>query len=290
MFLQQAINGLTLGAVYALVAVGYTLVYGVLGLINFAHGSIYTWGAFFAFSLLSYTGIPFPLAFLMAMAATALVGAVIERTAYFPLRNSPIMSQIVAVLGVSIMMDNLAMLIWGSEAQSFPSVFGFQVWTLGNVRLSLLQCLIMGAALVLMAGLYILVYQTKVGAAMRATSLDSDAASLMGINVERLRLLTFSLSAALAAAAGTLIGVYYRTVVFNMGYGVVIKAFVVAILGGMGNVVGAMLGGLLMGMIECFGAAYIASGWKDAFVYIVLILVLLFRPNGLLGTYEKEKV
>lgn len=125
---------------------------------------------------------------------------------------------------------------------------------------------------------------------MRATSLDSDAARLMGINVERVRLLTFALSAALAAAAGSLIGIYYRSVVFNMGYGVVIKAFVVAILGGMGNVVGAMLGGLLMGLIECFGAAYIASGWKDAFVYIVLVLVLLFRPNGLLGTYEKEKI
>jgi branched-chain amino acid transport system permease protein len=239
---------------------------------------------------LAYTGTPFPLAFLLAMGATALVGAIVERMAYYPLRKSPLMSQIVAVLGISIIMDNLAMLIWGSEAQAFPSVMGSQVWTFAGVRISLLQFLIMGAGIVLMVALYFLVYQTKVGAAMRATSLDADAASLMGINVERLRLMTFTLSAALAAAAGTLIGAYYRTVIFNMGYGVVIKAFVVAILGGMGNVVGAMLGGLLMGLIECFGAAYIASGYKDAFVYIVLFLVLLLRPNGLLGTYEKEKV
>lgn len=290
MFLQQAINGLTLGAVYALVAVGYTLVYGVLGLINFAHGSIYTWGAFFSFTLLAYTGIPFEMAFLLAMAATALVGVIVERTAYFPLRTSPLVSQIVSVLAVSIIMDNVAMLIWGSVPRPFPAVMGSQVWTLGSIRLSLLQCLIMGLAVFLMAVLFILVYKTKTGAAMRATSLDSDAARLMGINVERVRMLTFALSAALAAAAGSLIGVYYRSVAFNMGYGVVIKAFVVAILGGMGNVVGAMLGGLLMGLIECFGAAYIASGWKDAFVYIVLVLVLLFRPSGLLGTYEKEKI
>lgn len=290
MFLQQAINGLTLGAVYALIAVGYTLVYGVLGLINFAHGSIYTWGAFFAFTLLTYTGIPFGWAFLLAMGATALIGLLIERTAYFPLRNSPLVSQIVAVLGVSIVMDNVAMLIWGSVPRPFPGLMESQVWTLYGIRLSLLQCLIMGMGIFLMLALFVFIYKTKVGAALRATSLDSDAARLMGINVERVRLLTFALSAALAAAAGTLIGVYYRSVVFNMGYGVVIKAFVVAILGGMGNIVGAMLGGLLMGLIECFGAAYIASGWKDAFVYVVLVLVLLFRPNGLLGAYEKEKV
>ena len=290
MFLQQAINGLTLGAVYALIAVGYTLVYGVLGLINFAHGSIYTWGAFFAFSLLTYTGIPFGWAFLLAMGATALVGLLIERTAYFPLRNSPLVSQIVAVLGVSIVMDNIAMLIWGSVPRPFPGLMESQVWTLYGIRLSLLQCLIMGMGLFLMLALFVFIYKTKVGAALRATSLDADAARLMGINVERVRLLTFALSAALAATAGTLIGVYYRSVVFNMGYGVVIKAFVVAILGGMGNIVGAMLGGLMMGLIECFGAAYISSGWKDAFVYVVLVLVLLFRPNGLLGTYEKEKV
>ena len=284
MFLQQVINGLTLGAVYALVAVGYTLVYGVLGLINFAHGSIYTWGAFFAFTLLAYTGLPFPVAFLLAMAATALVGAIIKRMAYFPLRKSPLMSQIVAVLGISIVMDNLRHVNLGFRSTIVSLCNG--VPGLDFCRYSYFAA----------PGTDYRRRSCPDGGIVRPSLPDQSGCcnprhqpgfgrcKLDGYQRRAPRLLTFSLSAALAAAAGTLIGVYYRTVVFNMGYGVVIKAFVVAILGGMGNVVGAMLGGLLMGMIECFGAAYIASGWKDAFVYIVLILVLLFRPNGLLGT------
>ena len=289
MFLQQAINGLTLGGVYALVAVGYTLVYGVMGLINFAHGSIYTWGAFFAFTLMVVFKLNFGLAFVLAMGATALLGILVERVAYWPLRKSPLVSQLVSVLAVSMIMDNLAMLIWGSVPRPFPSVFE-SVWNIGGVRLSLLQGLIMGLAVTIMALLYVLIYKTKIGTAMRACSLDSEAGRLMGVNVDRVRLFAFALSSALAASAGALIGVYYRAVVFNMGYGVVIKAFVVAILGGVGNVAGAMVGGLLMGLIESFGAAYIASSWKDAFVYIVLVLVLLFKPNGLFGKYEQEKI
>jgi branched-chain amino acid transport system permease protein len=290
MFLQQVINSLTLGGVYALVAVGYTLVYGVLGLINFSHGSIYTWGAFFAFTLMAYCGFSFGLTFVLAMVLTSLLGLIIERLGYYPVRKSPVVSQIVSVVAVSIILDNLAMIIWGSSSLPFPAVNLPDVMSFGDIRISLLQCLIIGLAVSLMVFLYGLVYKTKAGTSMRATSLDADAARLMGINVERIRLLTFALSAALAAAAGSLIGVYYHSVVFNMGYGVVLKAFVVAILGGMGNVVGAMLGGMLMGIIECFGSAYISSGWKDAFVYVVLILVLMFKPNGLLGTYEQEKV
>lgn len=290
MVLQQLINAFTLGGVYALVGVGYTLVFGVLYLINFAHGSIYTWGAFFAFTLMTYAGLSFGWTFIVGMLLTALLGIVVERVGYYPVRKSPFMSQIVSVLAVSIILDNLAMLIWGSSARPVPAVKISETLVFGDVRISLLQMLIIGLAFLIMVFLYLLVYKTKVGTAMRATSLDVDAARLMGINVERVRLWTFALSAALASAAGTLIGVYYHSVSFNMGYGVVIKAFVVAILGGMGNVVGAMIGGLLMGLIECFGAAYISSGWKDAFVYIVLVLVLMFKPGGLLGTYEQEKI
>lgn len=290
MFLQQVINGLTLGGVYSLVAVGYTLVYGVLALINFAHGSIYTWGAFLAFTLMTVFKMNFAEAFVLSMIGTGLIGLAVERTAYYPLRHSPTVSQLISVIGVSITMDNLAMLVWGSMPKPFPPVLASYVWTFGGLRVSALQALILVVALAIMAILYFIIFKTKVGTAMRACSLDKEAANLMGVNIDRLRVLTFILSSVLASAAGSLIGVYYRSVVFNMGYGVVIKAFVVAILGGAGNVTGAMLGGILMGLIESLGAAYISSGWKDAFVYIVLIIVLMFRPNGLLGRYGQEKV
>jgi branched-chain amino acid transport system permease protein len=182
------------------------------------------------------------------------------------------------------------MIIWGTSSKAFPALEISKMWEVGSVRISPIQLIIIGLALTIMVFLYILVFKTKAGTAMRATSLDSDASRLMGINVEKIRLLAFVISCALASAAGSLVGEYYHSVVFNMGYGVVLKAFVVAILGGMGNIVGAMIGGLLMGFIECFGAAYISSSWKDALVYIVLIFVLFVKPNGLLGTYEQEKV
>lgn len=290
MFLQQVINSITIGGVYSLVAVGYTLVYGVLGLINFSHGSIYTFGAFFAYTLMAKMGLPFGAAFVGSMLLTSMLGFVVERAGYYPVRKSPVISQIVSVVAVSIILDNAAMLIWGSASKSFPTVSLPKAFSIGTVNVSLMQVLIIALAFVIMLFLFFLVYKTKVGTSMRATSLDVDAARLMGINVERIRLMTFCLSAALASSAGSLIGVYYGSVVFNMGYGVVIKAFVVAILGGMGNVVGAMIGGLMLGTIETFGSAYISSGWKDAFAYIVLVIVLLFKPSGLLGSYEQEKV
>ena len=290
MFLQQMVNAFTMGGIYALVGVGYTLVYGVLGLINFAHGSLYTWGAFFSFTLVTYLNVPFVWAFLISMILTGGLGVIVERTGYFPVRKSTTIIQIVSVFGVSIILDNVAMIIWGTSSRSFPTLEISRMWEVGRVRISPIQLLIMGLALVIMAFLYILVFKTKAGTAMRATSLDPDAARLMGINVERIRLLAFVVSCTLASAAGSLVAEYYHSVVFSMGYGVVLKAFVVAILGGMGNIVGAMIGGVLMGFIECYGAAYISSSWKDALVYIVLIIVLFVKPNGLLGTYEQEKV
>jgi len=289
MFLQQLINSITLGGIYSLVAVGYTLVYGVLSLTNFSHGAIYTWGGYLAFTVMAYMHLPFAAALVGSIILTAMLGFVVERVGYYPMRKSPLESQMVGIVAISIILDNAAMLIYGSAAKPFPTIPVPKAFSIGSVEISLLQVLIILLALGIMSFLFLLVYRTKVGTSMRATSLDVDAARLMGINVERVRLLTFCLSAALAASAGSMIGAYYGSVVYTMGYGIVIKAFVIAILGGMGNVVGAMLGGLLIGVIETFGGAYISSGWKDAFVYIVLILVLLFKPNGLLGTFVQEK-
>ncbi len=289
MFLQQLVNALAVGGVYSLVGVGYTLVYGVLGLINFAHGAIYTWGAFFSFTLVTYFHIPFGLAFLLSMLLTSILGVMVERTGYFPVRKSSTIIQIVSVFGISIILDNLAMIIWGTSSKALPALGISRMWNVGIVKISPIQLIIMGLALVIMVFLYILVFKTKVGTAMRATSLDADAAEIMGIDVSKIRLLAFVISCALASAAGSLIAEYYQSVVFNMGYGVVLKAFVIAILGGMGNIVGAMLGGIMMGLIESFSAAYISSSWKDALVYVVLIFVLFVKPNGLLGTYEQEK-
>lgn len=290
MFVQQVMNGLTIGGVYALVAIGYTLVYGILGMINFAHGSIYTLGAYFAFTGVVFLHLPFPLAFLFSLVCTALAGIIVERTGYFPLRNATVENQIICIYGLSIVLDNIIMLVWGTVPQAFPSDIVPTRMVVAGVEIAPLQIIILGLALLIMLLLYLLVYRTKTGLAMRAIALNLEAANLMGINVDRLRLQTFVLSAALAASAGTMVGVYYKIITFNMGLNTVIKAFVVSILGGIGNISGAVVGGLLLGQIESLGAAYVSTGYKDAFAFIVMILVLLLRPNGLLGVYTKEKV
>jgi branched-chain amino acid transport system permease protein len=290
MFIQQVMNGLTIGGVYALVAIGYTLVYGVLGMINFAHGSIYTLGAYFAFTAVVYLNFPFPLAFLFSLICTAAAGILVERTGYFPLRNATVENQIICIYGLSIVLDNIIMLVWGTVPRAFPSDILPNRIILAGVTIAPLQILIFGLTVLIMLLLYTLVYRTKTGLAMRAIALNPEAANLMGINVDRLRLQTFALSAALAAAAGTMVGVYYKIITFNLGLSTVIKAFVVSILGGIGNIFGAVVGGLVLGQIEGLGAAYVSTGYKDAFAFFVMILVLLFRPNGLLGVYTKEKV
>lgn len=290
LFLQQVINGLTIGSVYSLVAVGYTLVYGVLRLMNFAHGSIFTLGAYLSYTGLVILDLPFALAFLFGLVATSAIGVVVERVGYYPLRNARIENQIISVFGLAIVIDNAIMLIWGSSPSAYPTSSLARTLHAGQFQVSLIQITIFGLALAIMAGLYGLIYRTKVGLAMRAAALNTEAANLMGININSLRLQTFVLSSMLACVAGTMVGVYYNVITFNMGLGVVIKAFVVAILGGIGNVPGAMLGGLVLGLVESLGAAYISTGYKDAFMYIVMIAVLLFRPNGLLGRYVAEKV
>ena len=290
MFVQQVMNGLTIGGVYALVAVGYTLVYGVLGMINFAHGSVYTLGAYFAFTGVVLLNLPLPLAFLFSLVCTAFVGVLVERTGYFPLRRATVENQIICIYGLSIVLDNIIMLVWGTVPKAFPSNVIPAHIQVSGIQVAPLQILILGLAIVIMLLLYFLVYGTRTGLAMRAIALNPEAANLMGINIDRIRLQTFALSAALAASAGTMVGMYYKIISYNLGLNTVIKAFVVSILGGIGNISGAVIGGLLLGQIEGLGAAYVSTGYKDAFAFIIMILVLLLRPNGLLGVYTKEKI
>jgi branched-chain amino acid transport system permease protein len=269
MFLSQVLNGITIGGVYALVAIGYTLVYGVLGMINFAHGSIYTLGAYFAFTAIAYLHLPFPLAFLFSLVCTAAAGILVERTGYFPLRNASVENQIICIYGLSIVLDNIIMLVWGTVPKAFPSDIVPNKILVAGVQIAPLQFIILGMAILIMILLYLLVYRTKTGLAMRAVALNPEAANLMGINIDRLRLQTFALSAALAASAGTMVGIYYKIISYNLGLSTVIKAFVVAILGGIGNISGAVVGGLLLGQIEGLGAAYVSTGYKDAFAFVV---------------------
>lgn len=290
MFIQQVMNGLTIGGVYALVAIGYTLVYGVLGMINFAHGSIYTLGAYFAWTAVARLDFFLPLAFLFSLACSVLVGVIVERTGYYPLRQATVENQIICIFGLSIVLDNLIMLIWGTVPKSFPSDIVPDWVSVGVAKFSPMQAIILLLTLVILLVLYLLVYKTKTGLAMRAIALNPEAASLMGINIGRLRLQTFILSAMLAAASGTMIGAYYKIISYNLGLSTVIKAFVVSILGGIGNISGAVVGGLVLGQIEGLGAAYVSTGYKDAFAFVVMILVLMLRPNGLLGTFTREKV
>jgi len=290
MFGQQVINGLTVGGVYALMAVGYTLIYGVLGMINFAHGSIVTLGAYLSFTGVTLLGLPWPLAFLFSLTVTALAGILVERTGYFPLRNASVETQIICIYGISVILDNAIMLIWGAPARAFPAIIPSTVFRVSGLVVSPIQILIVGFALAVMALLFLLVYGTRMGLAMRAIALNPEAAVLMGIDTGRLRLQTFVLSSALAASAGTLVGAYYKVISYNLGLSTVIKAFVVSILGGIGNIAGAMVGGVVLGQIESLGAAYISTGYKDAFAFVVMILVLMVKPNGLLGVYTREKV
>ena len=299
LFLEQLLNGLTVGSVYAVVALGYTMVYGVLRLINFAHGELFMLGAYLGFTLLVATGLggalPLGLALLLlllvVMGVVALLGLVIERVAYRPLRRANRLTAVVSALGVSIFLQNGAMLLWGPRYRAYPAWALPEVrWTVAGLHLSLMQVVILAVALVLMVGLYLLIQKTMLGTAIRATAIDHDTARLMGINVDRIIQFIFFIGPALGAAAGVLLGLYYRQVHFTMGWIYGLKAFTAAILGGIGNIPGAMIGGLLLGILEMLGAGYLSAAWKDAFVFMILILLLILRPTGLLGERVAEKV
>jgi branched-chain amino acid transport system permease protein len=282
MFFQQLINGLTTGAAYALIALGYTMIYGILGLINFAQGEIYMCGAFVAVLLLATGQANFITAFVAGMGAAALLGVVLERVAFRPLRGAHPLVPLISAIGASIFLQSLALLLFGPNNRPFPVQFEFHTVTVGEVVISALQGAILLAALILMALLMLFVRYTRYGKAIVACALDRDTARLMGINVDRMVALTFLIGSALSGAAGIMMAIYYNATYPRMGLLPGLKAFSAAILGGVGNIPGAILGGLLLGVAESLGAGYLSSGYKDAIAFIILILVLLVRPQGIL--------
>lgn len=305
-FLQQLINGLVLGSIYALVALGYTMVYGILELINFAHGEITMIGAMVSLAVINLligSSLDLPgvmivfMGVLTAIPACMALGFVIERVAYRPLRHAPRLAPLITAIGVSIVLQNAAMLIWGRQYISFPPIIPIYRYEILGATISNLQIFIFIFSALLMAGLIMLVHKTRLGRAMRATAQSPQAASLMGVNVNNIIAITFILGSALAAIAGVMVGAYYGLAHYYMGFLLGLKAFCAAVLGGIGNIAGAMLGGLLLGVIESLGAGYIGdltggflgSHYQDVFAFLVLILVLVFRPSGLLGERVVER-
>ena len=301
-FLQQLINCLTLGAIYGLIAIGYTMVYGIIGMINFAHGEIYMIGAFVAlitFLVLGALGIGWlPLALVIvlisAMLFTAVYGWTLERIAYRPLRASPRLAALISAIGMSIFLQNYVQILQGARVKPLPPMLpgGFSLLEKDGfvVQISYLQMIIIALTLALMVAFSLLIARTRLGRAQRACQQDMKMAALIGIDVDRTISTTFVIGAALAAVAGTMVTLYYGVIDFYIGFLAGIKAFTAAVLGGIGSLPGAMLGGVLIGLIETFWSAYFTIEYKDVAAFSILVLVLIFRPTGLLGRPEIEKV
>ena len=295
LFLQQLANGLTLGAIYALIALGYTMIYGVVQLINFAHSEVFMVGAYAALTgALLLAGMPWwaelAVCGLGAMAACAVLGGAIERVAYRPIRAAPRLNALITAIGMSFVLQNLVMLAYGATDRKFPELWPAVRLQWGAVTVTLTQVFVWAAAAALMAGLRWLVLRTRLGMAMRATSQDLAACALLGIPVNRVIAVTFAIGSALAAVGGVLFGGYYGTINFHDGYMTGLKAFTAAVLGGIGNIPGAWLGGLLLGLLEGLGAGYLSSQWKNVFAFVILVFLLLFKPTGLLGERVAERV
>lgn len=318
-FLQQVINGLTLGSLYAVVALGYTMVYGIIQLINFAHGEVVMFGAMISLSVISaLTGSSLPplaivlAGILVAIPACMALGYFLERIAYRPLRRAPRLAPLITAIGMSIVLQQVAMMLWSRNILAFPQIIPMVVYEFGGASISVVQIAIIGICLAMMGGLALLIYRTRLGAAMRATAENPEIARLMGVDVDRVIAATFVIGAGLAAVAGLMVGIYYGLAHYMMGATLGMKAFSAAVLGGIGNIPGAMVGGLLLGLVEALGAGYIGdltdlcqystlasmlesrcvdggnvvlfgSNYQDVFAFVVLILVLVFRPSGLLG-------
>ena len=289
MFWQQIVNALNLGAMYSLLAIGYTMVYGIIKLINFAHGEIFMCGAFFTWWFMTSLAVPFPIAALMGIMLSTVLGIGVERIAYRPLRNAPRFAVIISVLGMSIFLQNMARIIWGAESQTFEVDFDVAPIIIGNVVIPIKKAFILATSFVLMFFLGLYVKKTYIGKAMRATAADPEAAEMMGININAVIVLTFAIGSAMGAVAGILFAINYNSIDPFMGFNAGLKAFTAAVLGGIGNIYGAMIGGILLGLFEGIGAGYISSMYRDAFAFGVLILVLIFRPEGLLGEIGKSK-
>jgi branched-chain amino acid transport system permease protein len=300
-FFQQLINGLSLGGIYALIALGYTMVYGIIELINFAHGDVYTLGTFFSLGILTLLGVDsvvhgpalvgvLAITILGAMILCGLTGVIIERLAYRRLRNAPKLAPLITAIGMSFILENL-MLYWrGPSPVPFPQVIPNPQFALGAVTVQAKQIIVVLLAVVLMIVLQTFVYNTRLGKAMRATAQDKDAAQLMGIDINTTIALTFLIGSALAGAAGFVSGMYYGSTWFFNGFAAGLKAFTAAVLGGIGNLAGAMLGGFLIGLIEAMTTQFISDQWSNVVVFSVLVLVLIFRPSGLLGESLPNKV
>jgi len=326
-FLQQIINGLTTGSVYAIVALGYTMVYGVIQLINFAHGEVVMIGAMVAFTVIMGVvgmGLPLPpfvivlLGVLAAIPVCMAIGYTLERVAYRPLRHAPRLAPLITAIGMSIILQHLALLIWGRDPRAFPQIMDNESFAIGGAAISTVQIVIILLSLAMMAGLTWFVYRTKFGIAIRATAEDVRVAALMGVDANRVIAATFVIGAGLGAVAGVMVGTYYGIAHYTMGFTLGLKAFSAAVLGGIGNLAGAMLGGIVLGLVEALGTGYIGDltdlchwplvgGWlsercadggnavlfgsnyQDVFAFVVLILVLVFRPSGLLGERVSER-
>ncbi len=306
-FLQQLINGLSLGAIYALIALGYTMVYGVLRFINFAHGDVYMVGAFAGFYLAPWVGRFFPVAegggfswsttagaitiLLLSMAICAVLGVLIELLVYRPLRSRPRLTVLITAIGVSIFLENFGQFLFGAEPKYFPEILPDRaIEGVGELTITVNQVILLVATGVLLVALRFIVMKTRIGTAMRALSFNPTAASLMGINTSVVISFTFALGSALAAAAGILNAINYPSIDPLMGILPGIKAFVAAVLGGIGNIPGAALGGLILGVLETMVVGYISPMYRDAIAFAVLIIILIIKPSGLLGKAEREKV
>lgn len=292
MLLEQLINGLTIGSTYALVAIGFTMVFGVLELVNFANGSVYMLGGYM--TLMLYLGMNgrFWLAFILSVLITCAVGFCIDRFGLRRLRkkDAPKLTGLITTMGIATVIDQVILLFFGSQTKAYPNRIDFGRIRIGHTSVNSTQVIILAAGLLLMAGLSVLTYRTRLGKAMRCTAQNVTAAKLMGINVQRIISLTFIISSALAAIAGTLVGMYYQSIDINMGFSVGMKTMASAVLGGVGVLPGAMLGGLIIGIAETLGASYISSGYRDAIAFAILILVILVKPAGILGRKKINKV
>ncbi|MCI6089623.1 MAG: branched-chain amino acid ABC transporter permease [Solobacterium sp.] len=291
-FISNLISGIRLGSIYAIIALGYTMVYGIAKMLNFAHGDVIMIGAYSAFVALYRANLPLPIALIISIIICTLLGVIIERLAYKPLRQASSLAVLITAIGVSYFLQNLALLIWGSAAKIFPTILDYGSINLFNdqLKLSYQMLITITVCIVIMILLNLFIKKTKIGKAMRACSEDKEAAALMGINVDNIISLTFAIGSGLAAIAAILLCAAYPTVTPTLGSMPGIKAFTAAVIGGIGSIPGALLGGLLLGVIEIIVKAYGLSELTDAIAFGVLILVLLFKPTGLLGKKVKEKV
>jgi branched-chain amino acid transport system permease protein len=303
LLLQQTINGLSLGAMYALLALGFTLVYGILELINFSHFNVFMVGSFIAMGVLQLfgltgqdivmTGLPLIgilfVTFAVTMLCSGLLGVVIERLSLRPLRNVKGPAAMITTIGVSYILFNIVLLTVGADSKNFPNPLPPVLWNIGGAVLRLREVLIWGVSLLLMLGLYYFVQKSKLGKAMRATAQDPEAARMMGVEVDQVIIMAFFLGSALAGAGGMIFGLYYNFTSFIIGFTAGLRAFTAAVLGGIGNVPGAMVGGLIIGLVEAMGGQFIATEWTDVIIFSILVLVLVFRPAGLFGRLAPNK-